>query len=93
MNVDEEILQIEKELKELELANDSSNTNAPEGKPAIEIQQDKKDDVNTSKDKQEQPQVKKEEWKDGYLEYEVKNKESERVSYNEDEIEIIEEDV
>ncbi len=89
MNVDEEILQIEKELKELELANDSTNTQ----KPSPVKDEEKKDDVNTSKDKQEQPQVKKEEWKDGYLEYEVKNKESERVSYNEDEIEIIEEDV
>ncbi len=35
----------------------------------------------------------KTEWKDGYLDYEVKTKESERVSYEDDEIDVIEEDI
>jgi len=35
----------------------------------------------------------KEDWKEGYLDYEVKNKGSNRLSYEEEEIEILEEDV
>lgn len=35
----------------------------------------------------------KAEWKDGYLEYAVKTKESERIQYGEEDIEITEEDL
>lgn len=35
----------------------------------------------------------KAEWKDGYLEYEVKNKESDHIDYEDSEIEVVEEDI
>lgn len=43
-------------------------------------------------DKQEEKKQVKEDWKEGYLEFEVKNKDSKRLQYQEDEIIIEEED-
>ncbi len=53
------------------------------GEPVIKPEIDKSKVVSKEK---------KEDWKAGYIDYEVKNKQSDRLSYEDSEIEILEED-
>jgi len=66
-----------KEIKDLEASVSEDSKNIPEKEKGL------------NKKSEEQ----KEDWKSGYLEYEVKTKESDRVVYDDDEIDITEEDL
>ncbi len=70
----------EKEIKEVLTSTDdvSDKQDAPQDTP-----EEKKTDVDPVK----------EDWKDGYFDYEVKTKDSSRLTFDEKDIEIIEEDV
>ncbi len=86
MNIDELFDKHAKEIEEFQSTDDGSTIE--EAPPALE---EKKPDVDTSK-----KEIKKEildNVSDGYEEYEIKTKESDRLTYSDKEIEVIEEDV
>jgi len=65
--------------------NEIKDIEKPEAEPALEGEPEK----GLEKKSEEQ----KEDWKKGYLDYEVKTKDSDRVVFEENEIEITEEDL
>ncbi len=73
-----------KEIRDLESTNeDSKSESVPNGN-------EKKSEVDKLDSKIQA--LTKEEWKDGYLDYEKKTKDSDRISYEDGEIEISEDD-
>ncbi len=63
-----------------------------DGQKPIQQDKDESPEVDTSKVLDKRSEEQKQDWKDGYTDYEKKTKDSDRLSYQDSEIEIIEEE-
>ncbi len=78
-----------KEIKDLESSDDIKK-----GEQLVSADSDKQVEGDSKETKNKiSKNVSEENWKDGYLDYEVKTKESDRVVFDDGDIEIVEEDL